>query len=58
MNDEDVGKTVSDLQPDFLLRVYRQGTILSPWEFQDGQQIESGDVMLLFRPVQDEKTEG
>jgi voltage-gated potassium channel len=53
----DVGKTVSDLQPDVLLRVYRHGTILSPWEFQDGQRLESGDVMLLFRPVQDEKSQ-
>jgi voltage-gated potassium channel len=51
----DVGKTANDLHPDVLLRVYRQGTILSPWEFQDGQRLESGDVMLLFRPVQDEK---
>jgi voltage-gated potassium channel len=51
----DVGKTVQDLQPDVLLRVYRHGTILSPWEFQDGQRLKSGDVMLLFRPVKDEK---
>jgi voltage-gated potassium channel len=53
---EDVGKTAQDLQPEVLLRVYRHGTILSPWEFQDGHRLESGDVMLLFRPVQDEKT--
>ena len=52
----DIGKTANDLQPDVLLRVYRHGTILSPWEFQDGQRLESGDVMLLFRPVQDENT--
>jgi voltage-gated potassium channel len=50
----DVGKTANDLQPDVLLRVYRQGTILSPWEFQSGQRLESGDVMLLFRSVKDE----
>ena len=47
----DIGKTVNDLQPDVLLRVYRHGTILSPWEFQDGQRLEQGDVMLLFKPV-------
>jgi len=35
----DVGKTVSDLQPDILLRVYRRGTTLSPWKFQDGQRL-------------------
>ena len=51
----DVGKTANDLQPDVLLRVYRHGTILSPWELQDGQRLETGDVMLLFRPVQDDK---
>ncbi len=51
----DVGKTASDLHPDVLLRVYRRGTILSPWEFQEGQQLESGDVMVLLRPVQEDK---
>ena len=51
----DVGKTTNDLQPDVLLRVYRHGTILSPWEFQEGQQLESGDVMVLLRPVQEDK---
>lgn len=56
MKDEDVEKTASDVQPDVLLRVDQQGTILSPWEFQDGQRLETGNVMLLFRPVQDEKT--
>ena len=50
----DIGKTSRDLQPDVLLRVYRHGTILSPWEFQDGQRLEAGDVMLLFRPVPDQ----
>jgi voltage-gated potassium channel len=51
----DVGKTAKDLQPDVLLRVYRHGTILSPWEFQDGQRLESGDVVLLFKPVSEDK---
>ncbi len=51
---DDVGKTAQDLQPDVLLRVYRHGTILSPWEFQDGQRLEQGDVMLLFKPVPDQ----
>ncbi len=54
VEDRDVGKTASDLLPDVLLRVYRQGTILSPWEFQGDQRLESGDVMLLFRPVQED----
>ncbi len=56
VEDRDVGKTASDLLPDVLLRVYRQGTILSPWEFQGGQRLESGDVMLLFRPAQEDKS--
>jgi voltage-gated potassium channel len=53
---EDIGKTAKDLQPNVLLRVYRHGTILSPWEFQDGHRLEKGDVMLLFKPVKEEKT--
>jgi voltage-gated potassium channel len=48
---EDIGKTASDLQPDVLLRVYRQGTVLSPWEFQQKHRLEQGDVLLLFKPV-------
>jgi voltage-gated potassium channel len=55
VEEADVGKTAKDLQPDVLLRVYRQGSILSPWEFQGGQRLESGDVMLLFRPVKDDR---
>jgi voltage-gated potassium channel len=48
------GQTIRDLQPDILLRVYRQGTILSPWEFQNGEPLEEGDVMLLFRQAHQE----
>jgi voltage-gated potassium channel len=48
------GKTIRDLQPDILLRVYRQGAILSPWEFQNGERLEEGDVMLLFRQAPQE----
>jgi hypothetical protein len=44
-----------DLQPDVLLRVYRQGSILSPWEFQRNHKLEEGDVMLLFKPVLGDK---
>jgi voltage-gated potassium channel len=50
----DVGKTANALQQDVLLRVHRHGTIFSPWEFQDGQRLESGDVMLLFKPVSED----
>jgi voltage-gated potassium channel len=53
---QDIGKTASDLQPDVLLRVYRQGTIISPWEFQKSHRLEQGDVMLLFKPVSEDTT--
>jgi voltage-gated potassium channel len=52
---QDVGKTALDLQPDVLLRVYRQGSILSPWEFQKSHKLEEGDVMLLFKQVSENK---
>jgi voltage-gated potassium channel len=48
---QDIGKSAMDLHPDILLRVYRQGSIVSPWEFQKGHKLEKGDVMLLFKPV-------
>ncbi len=51
---QDIGKTALDLQPDVLLRVYRQGTIISPWEFQKNHTLEQGDVMLLFKPVSED----
>lgn len=50
------GKTPQDLHPDVLLRVYRQGSILSPLEFQNGQRFEEGDVILLFRQVPKENS--
>jgi voltage-gated potassium channel len=52
---QDIGKTALDLQPDVLLRVYRQGSILSAWEFQQKYTLEQGDVMLLFKPVLENK---
>ncbi|MCA9463347.1 MAG: NAD-binding protein [Nitrospira sp.] len=56
IGDKESGKTAKDFHPDVLLRVYRQGTILSPWEFQNGQRLEEGDVVLLFRPVPEGKS--
>ena len=52
---QDAGKSALDLQPDVLLRVYRQGSILSPWEFQKSHKLEQGDVILLFKPVLEDK---
>jgi voltage-gated potassium channel len=54
VDQQDVGKSAVDLQPDLLLRVYRQGTILSHWEFQKSHTLELGDVMLLFKPVSED----
>jgi len=51
IGEKESGKTAQDFHPDVLLRVYRQGTILSPWEFQNGQRLEEGDVILLFCQV-------
>jgi voltage-gated potassium channel len=53
---QDAGKSAFDLQPDVLLRVYRQGSILSPWEFQKSQKLVQDDVILLFKPVSEDKT--
>ena len=50
----DAGKSALELQPNVLLRVYRQGSILSPWEFQKSHRLEQGDVILLFKPVPEE----
>ena len=52
---QDIGKSALDLQPDVLLRVYRQGSIISPWEFQKNHTLEQGDIMLVCKPVS-EKT--
>ena len=48
--DKDVGKTLEDIKPDVLLRIYRQGSILSPWDFSQDDRIEKGDILLLLRP--------
>ena len=49
VQDQDMGKHPSDLQPDVLLRVYRQGTVLSPWDFKEKDGLERGDIVLLLR---------
>ncbi|PJA78581.1 MAG: potassium transporter TrkA, partial [Nitrospirae bacterium CG_4_9_14_3_um_filter_51_5] len=51
---QDVGKSTLDLQPDVLLRVYRQGSIIAPWEFQKSYTLEQGDVMLLLKAVSED----
>jgi len=49
IRDEDVGKTPSDLKPDVLLCVFRQGSSFSPWEFKENEYLEKGDVLLLLK---------
>ncbi len=56
VGEQDKGKTAMDLQPNVLLRVYRQNTVMSPWEFQNGERLEEGDVIVLFRSCPIEKT--
>lgn len=49
VRDEEIGKTPEDLRPHVLLRVYRHGTILSPWDFRPQDRIEKGDILLVLR---------
>ena len=49
VQDKDMGKRPCDLQPDVLLRVYRQGSVLSPWDFKEKDCFERGDILLLLR---------
>jgi len=56
--DGDVGKTLEDLRPDVLLRVYRQGTVLSPWDFKPQDRIEKGDMLLLLRKAENAPNKG
>lgn len=56
VGDQDKGKSAMDLQPNVLLRVYRQNTVMSPWEFQNGERLQEGDVIVLFRSGPAEKS--
>ncbi len=53
IRDEDVGKTPADLKPDVLLCVFRQGSILSPWDFAEKDCLEKCDVLLLVKQAPD-----
>ena len=52
----EAGKTATDFRPDVLLRVYRAGTILSPWDLQDGERLQAGDTIVLLESAK--KTPG
>ena len=49
IRDGEAGKTPEDFKPDVLLRVYRQGTVLSPWDFREKDRLVEGDIVLLLR---------
>lgn len=46
---EEVGLPASALKPHIVLRVYRRGSILSFWDLQDGQKLETGDTLVVLR---------
>ena len=48
---EDAGKSSAELFPDVLLRVYREGTVISLWEFRDSGRLRENDTILVLRPV-------
>ena len=47
---EEVGKTASDLLPEVLMRVYREGKILSYWDFMNNKEkLKPNDTLLLIQ---------
>jgi voltage-gated potassium channel len=47
---EEVGKTAADLLPEVLMRVYREGKILSFWDFLNNKEkLKSNDTLLLIQ---------
>ncbi|HSE58394.1 MAG TPA: NAD(P)-binding protein [Nitrospiraceae bacterium] len=52
----EVGKRASDLAPDVVVRVYREGRIVSLAEPQRGLPLKSGDRLILLKSVQDPAT--
>jgi voltage-gated potassium channel len=47
----EVGLKAAALKPDVLLRVYRQGTVVGYWDFQEGGILEAGDTLVLLRSL-------
>lgn len=47
----EVGKTAAGLRPDVLLRVYREGAILSLWDFQGNEPLHENDTLVLLHRV-------
>lgn len=48
---EEAGKRPADLFPEVLLRVHREGSILSLWEFGEDGRLKENDTILILVPV-------
>ena len=48
---EEVGKTSTDLLPDVLVRIYREGAILSLWDLQQHPTLKENDTLVLLEPM-------
>lgn len=46
---EEVGMTAADLIPEVLLRVYREGKILSLWDFGTTERFRENDTLLILK---------
>ena len=55
IREEDIGKTPQECLPDVLLRIYRQGSILSPWDLQKTDRLEKGDVVLFLKQANEKE---
>jgi len=48
---EEVGKTSKELLPDLVVRIYREGAILSLWDVQQHPTLKENDTLVLLEPV-------
>lgn len=51
VEEEEIGKTASDLKPAIVLRVYRGNTIISMTEVQTGAPFQRGDLLVILKPT-------
>lgn len=49
---EEVGKTAGELLPEVLVRVYREGAVLTLSDLQGKERLKENDTLLLLHPVQ------
>ncbi|ALA58291.1 potassium channel family protein [Nitrospira moscoviensis] len=50
---EEIGRTASALKPDILLRLYRRGSVIHFWDLQEGEKMETGDILLVLKSTPD-----